>query len=84
MRIVIGTLQIELLEPSPDLDDIPQGQAETYQLFMELAHEAETAFGSQTILERLGLKSALPLVSRLEHLRERGLVRLKKCLMAAT
>jgi hypothetical protein len=84
MKLSIGRIQIELLEPSPDLEALPEGQAQTYHLFMALAHDDNPSFKAGIILEQLSLQSLLPLKSRIEHLRDRGLIRLKKCLMAAT
>lgn len=84
MKLLIGQIQVELLEPSPSYEEIPGGQAATYRLLMELAQEQESRVSAQTLLERLSLKSLLPLKSRIEHLQERGLIRLKKCQMAAT
>lgn len=84
MKLVIGKIQIELLEPAPSYDEIPRGQADTYRLLLELVNREESAVKAQTLLEALGLKSLLPLAARIEHLQARGLVRLKKCLAAAT
>ncbi|HEY9881808.1 MAG TPA: hypothetical protein V6D29_25380 [Leptolyngbyaceae cyanobacterium] len=84
MKLVLGQVQIELLEPSPSYDGIPSGQANTYRLLMELVQREKREVKAHTLLEALGLKSLMPLASRIEHLQERGLVRLKKCLTAAT
>jgi hypothetical protein len=84
MKLLVGRIQIELLESAPSYEEMPQSQADTYRLFMELAHAEESQVKAQTLLEQLGLKSLLPLVARIEHLHERGLIRLKKYLVAAT
>jgi hypothetical protein len=68
----INNQTIELLETDPDYGALPQQQAEAYQLLIALG---EGPHSEQAIVEQLGLKSALPWRSRLEHLQERGMIR---------
>lgn len=72
MKQIIGDWAIELLELNPDYEQLPTGQAEAYQLLLELG---EGQHSQQAIVTRLGLKSPLPLWSRIEHLEQRGLIR---------
>lgn len=83
IELLIGRIKVELLEPAPCYSDLPSGQANTYRLLLEAAQREEREIKAQTLLEQLGLKSLLPLAARIEHLQERGFVRLKKYLMAA-
>ena len=50
MKLLVGRIQIELLEPAPSYEEMPQGQADTYRLFMELAHAEEIRISAQTLL----------------------------------
>ena len=76
MKLLIGRVQVEVLGDSPDLDAMPQGQATTYKLLRELATLEAPCIEVKKVLERLQLRSVRPLNSRLEHLQERGLVKL--------
>jgi hypothetical protein len=78
MKLQIGNRAIELLEDNPNYELLPSGQAEAYRLLMALG---EGQHSEAAIVEQLGLKSHLPLWSRIEHLEERGLVRVLQTLM---
>lgn len=71
MKQIIGERAIELLESNPDYEQIPSEQAEAYRLLLALG---EGQHSEQAIVAQLGLKSPLPLWSRIEHLAERGLI----------
>jgi hypothetical protein len=73
MKRKIDAQIIELLDAAPDYTQLPAGQAEAYHLLMALGEGNHT---EQAIVAQLGLKSPLPWRSRLEHLQERGLVRI--------
>lgn len=75
MKLIIGSRAIELLEANPVYETLPSGQAEAYRLLMELG---EGQHSEEAIVQQLGLKSRLPLWSRIEHLEERGMVRILK------
>jgi hypothetical protein len=71
-KLQISNQMIELLDTDPDYAALPSQQAEAYQLLIAIG---EGPHSEQTIVEQLGLKSVLPWRSRLEHLQERGLIR---------
>jgi hypothetical protein len=72
MKRRIDAQTIELLHAAPDYTQLPAGQAEAYHLLMALGDGTHT---EQAIVAQLGLKSPLPWRSRLEHLQERGWIR---------
>ena len=78
MKLIIGSRAIELLEPNPAYNLLPSGQAEAYRLLMSLG---EGQYDEKAIVEQLGLRSRLPLWSRIEHLEERGMVRILKVII---
>lgn len=80
MKRIIGEQVIELLDSNPDYDQLPEGQALAYRLLMMIG---EGPYSEQAIVTQLGLKSALPLRSRLEHLEERGLIRVMASAVAS-
>ncbi len=72
MKRKIDAQIIELLDAAPDYTQLPPGQVEAYHLLMSLGEGNHT---EQAIVAQLGLKSLLPWRSRLEHLQERGWIR---------
>jgi hypothetical protein len=70
----IGNREIQLLEPTPNYDTLPSGQADAYRLLLALE---DGQYSEETLIRQLGLKSCLPLWSRIEHLAERGMVHLQ-------
>jgi hypothetical protein len=79
MKRIIGSQAIELLDSNPVYETLPSGQAEAYRLLMELG---EGQHSEEAIVQQLGLKSRLPLWSRIEHLQERGMIRILKTVTA--
>jgi hypothetical protein len=73
MKLEIGHQALELLDANPVDETLPLGQADVYRLFIQLG---EGHHDEQAIVEQLGLKSRLPLWSRIEHLQERGMIRI--------
>jgi hypothetical protein len=71
MKLTIGNHAIELLE-NPDFGKLTEVQADTYRLLLSLGAGTHS---EQSIVQRLGLKSALPLRSRIRHLEEKGAIR---------
>lgn len=80
MKRTVGNQTIELLDLNPSYDQLPTQQAETYQLLLAIG---EGPHSEQAMVEQLGLKSALPWRSRLEHLQERGLIRVLAATVAS-
>jgi hypothetical protein len=78
-KLQISNRTIELLVTNPDYGALPTQQAEAYQLLMTLGdgNHTEQAIVAQLGLKSpFGLKSPLPWRSRLEHLQERGWIRI--------
>jgi hypothetical protein len=72
MKLTIGDQAIELLE-GLDLANLTEVQAQTYRLLLSLG---EGTHSERELVQQLGLKSPLPLRSRIRHLAEKGALRL--------
>jgi hypothetical protein len=72
MKLTIGDQTIELLE-GLDLGNLTEVQAHTYRLLLSLG---EGTHSERVLVQQLGLKSPLPLRSRIRHLAEKGVIRL--------
>lgn len=68
-------MMIQLSTGATSPTELPQGQAQTLQLLRELA-ETGQRFSLQDLTQRSNLASPLPILSRLRHLEERGLIQI--------
>lgn len=73
-KLQISGRTVELLQDNPDYSNLPSQQADTYRHLLTLT---EGQWSEQALVAQLGLRSPLPLWSRLEHLQERGWVQLQ-------
>lgn len=91
MRLIIGEQVLDLLVSNPDYTSLPTGQADIYKLFLSLFQNSEgikveeIKVDENSLIEKLGFKSRLPLESRIEHLAARELLKVspKPVLVAA-
>lgn len=65
---------VELLKREPDCT-LPEGQAKTFQLLLELVEE-QGDYTLQDIVKRSHLPSPLAFWSRLRHLEAKGLIKM--------
>lgn len=73
----IGAMQIELLEPPADAPGLTQAQEEMYRVLRAIAPiERSQPISMAAMMEILGLRISQPIVSRIEHLQEKGWVKL--------
>lgn len=71
----IDELELQLLEVNPNYLKLTEAQSDTYRLFLALSYlGTDYKISQPLLLTLLGLRSNLPLLSRLKHLDEKGMI----------
>lgn len=82
--LLIDDREIQLLELNQNYSKLTETQANTYRLLLALSYlSTDYKVSESVLLTLLGLRSNLPLLSRLKHLEEKGMIRHVEMAIAA-
>lgn len=82
--LLIDDREFQLLELNQNYSKLTETQANTYRLLLALSYlGTDYKVSESLLLTLLGLRSNLPLLSRLKHLEEKGMIRQVKMAIAA-